>query len=110
MRREEQPLRHRPSLLGVMTLLEHLDHLLQGMPLGHQQDDVMVHQVGALVQEQVAVVVLGLDDHFDRLLAYLLGHLVDAPGDQARRVGLLGIVGLAVVQEVHFLVQILQLL
>ena len=65
-----------------MALAQDGPYVLQGIALGGQQDEVVVHQIGGLAEEEVAVVVLGLDDELDGLLADFLGDLVDAAGQQ----------------------------
>ena len=74
----------------VVALPEYAEHVLQAGALGYKQDQVVVKQVGGLVEEKVGVVVFGLDDQFHGFLAYFLGHFVDSPLDEAGRVGFFG--------------------
>ena len=61
-----------------MSLFQDAHHFFQAVALGDEEHQIVVHQVGGLVEEAFGVVVLGFDDQFDGFFPYLLRYPVDA--------------------------------
>ena len=64
-------------LLFFMAACQDFQNFCQGMSFGHQQYEVVVQEIGCLIEKKIAIVVFGFYDQFDCFLAYFLSYFVD---------------------------------